>query len=158
IKAVAYASGMTDSPVASATYTISTTVAAPTFSPAAGTYTSAQTVTISTTTSGASIRYTTDGSAPTETAGTLYTNPIPIATTTTIKAIAFESGMTDSRVASTTYAIAAPAVSMYVTDSSNRRVQQFDLNGNFISQFGSSGSGNGQFSFPSSVAVDPQGN
>ena len=49
--------------------------AAPTFSPAAGTYTSAQTVTISTTTSGASIRYTTDGSTPSETAGTLYSAP-----------------------------------------------------------------------------------
>jgi hypothetical protein len=39
-------------------------VAAPTFSPAGGTYTSAQSVTISTTTGGASIRYTTDGSTP----------------------------------------------------------------------------------------------
>ena len=56
-------------------------VAAPTFSPAAGTYTSAQTVTISTTTSGASIRYTTDGSTPSETAGTLYSGPITVSST-----------------------------------------------------------------------------
>ena len=41
--------------------------ATPTFSPAAGTYSSAQTVTISTTTGGATIRYTTDGTTPSET-------------------------------------------------------------------------------------------
>jgi hypothetical protein len=45
--------------------------AAPNFSPAGGYYTVAQTVTLSTTTGGASIRYTTDGSAPSATAGTL---------------------------------------------------------------------------------------
>src|SRR5205814_3495172 len=59
-------------------------VAAPTFSPPAGTYT--QPVTISTTTAGASIRYTTDGSNPTSTVGTLYTKPAALASTTTIKA------------------------------------------------------------------------
>ena len=48
-------------------------VAAPTFNPPAGTYSSAQSVTIGTTTSGASIRYTTDLSIPSETAGTLFT-------------------------------------------------------------------------------------
>ena len=39
-----------------------TAAAAPTFSPVGGTYTAAQTVTLSSTTSGALIRYTTDGS------------------------------------------------------------------------------------------------
>jgi len=62
--------------VPSAVYTITGTVANPGFSPAAGTYTSAQTVTISTTTSGASIRYTTDGSTPSSTVGTLYSGPV----------------------------------------------------------------------------------
>ena len=41
-----------------------TTVAAPTFSPAEGSYTAAQTVTITTSTEGAQIRYTTDSSVP----------------------------------------------------------------------------------------------
>jgi regulation of enolase protein 1 (concanavalin A-like superfamily) len=81
------------------------TVAAPTFSPAGGTYASAQTVTISTTNSGASIRYTTDGSNPSETTGTLYSSPVTISTTTTLKAIAYESGFTDSSVTSDTYTI-----------------------------------------------------
>ncbi|HWZ94091.1 MAG TPA: chitobiase/beta-hexosaminidase C-terminal domain-containing protein [Opitutaceae bacterium] len=106
IRAIAYKTGMTDSTVTSVLYTISPTqVAAPTFSPAAGTYTSPQTITITTTTSGASIRYTTDGSTPTETAGTLYSSPVSISTTTTLKAIAYETGMTDSTVTTGQYTI-----------------------------------------------------
>ena len=97
LNAVAYASGYTDSPVASATYTIQP-AATPTFSPGAGTYSTTETVTIGTSTSGASIRYTTDGSTPTETAGTLYTGAIIVSSTTTVKAVAYESGYTDSSV------------------------------------------------------------
>jgi poly(beta-D-mannuronate) lyase len=82
---------------------------APTFSPAAGAYTSAQTVTISTTTSGATIRYTTDGSIPTETTGTLYAGPISISSSMTLKAVAYEAGFTDSPVTSGTYTITLPA-------------------------------------------------
>ncbi|HTB81721.1 MAG TPA: chitobiase/beta-hexosaminidase C-terminal domain-containing protein [Opitutaceae bacterium] len=108
LKAIAYKSGSTDSNVVSATYTlnISQQVAAPTFSPAAGTYTSAQSVTISTATSGASIRYTTDGSTPSETAGTLYSNtPVNVSSSQTLKAIAYKSGSIDSAVSSAAYTI-----------------------------------------------------
>lgn len=83
----------------------STQTAAPGFNPGGGTYTSPQTVSMSSATSGASIRYTTDGSTPSETAGTLYSGPITIATTTTLKAIAYKSGLTDSSVTSATYTI-----------------------------------------------------
>jgi rhamnogalacturonyl hydrolase YesR len=82
-----------------------TPVAAPTFNPGGGTFSSAQTVTISTTTSGASIRYTTDGSTPSETAGAIYSGPVSIGSTTTLKALAYESGFTDSTVTSATYTI-----------------------------------------------------
>jgi hypothetical protein len=108
LKAIAYKSGMTDSAVASADYTISSgggTVAAPTFSPPGGTYSSTQSVTISSTTSGASIRYTTDGSTPSSSAGTLYSGPVSISSNLTLKAIAYKSGMTDSAVASANYAL-----------------------------------------------------
>ena len=44
---------------------------------------------------------------------------------------------------------------MYVTDQNNERVERFDAAGNYVSQFGSSGSGNGQFNSPDGVAVDP---
>jgi hypothetical protein len=85
-------------------------VAAPIFSPAAGSYLSAQTVTLSTATSGASIAYTTDGSTPTEsggivTHGSLYTLSLTISVTTTVNAISFEKGLTDSPVTSVTYTV-----------------------------------------------------
>ena len=80
--------------------------AAPTFTPAGGTYTSAQSVTISCATSGASICYTTDGTVPTA-SSTLYTGAITVSSSETIKAIAVRSGMTDSAVASAAYTISS---------------------------------------------------
>uniref|UniRef100_UPI001892271F chitobiase/beta-hexosaminidase C-terminal domain-containing protein n=1 Tax=Catenulispora rubra TaxID=280293 RepID=UPI001892271F len=61
-------------------------------------------MTISDSTSGASIRYTLDGSTPTA-SSTLYSGPISVTATTTIKAIAIASGVTNSAVASATYTI-----------------------------------------------------
>jgi hypothetical protein len=104
VRAIATASGMTDSNVAGATYTIQ--VATPTFSLPAGTYHQPQTVTVSTTTGGAAIYYTTDGTTPT-TASARYTGPIPATRTMTIRAIAVASGMADSAVASVTYTLQA---------------------------------------------------
>jgi hypothetical protein len=82
-------------------------VVSPTFSPTAGTYTSGQMVTISSTTSGATIRYTTDGSTPTETAGTLYSTPVAVGGNTTLKAIAYATGVSDSTVATAAYTISS---------------------------------------------------
>ena len=114
IQAMAAAGGMADSAVASATYTILQQVATPTFSPAAGTYTSSVIVTISDSTAGATIHYTTDGSTPT-TSSPVYTGSITVAQTTTIKAMATAGGMANSAVASATYTIvqqvATPAFS-----------------------------------------------
>ena len=78
-------------------------VAAPVFSPPGGSYDSPQTVTVSSATSGASIRYTTDGSLPSETAGILYSNPIAVSSNTTLQAIAYASAMADSSTTSNTY-------------------------------------------------------
>ena len=81
-------------------------VAAPVFTPGGGTYTTAQNVSISSATSAVSIRYTTDGiTMPTETIGTIYSGPVNISSTTTLKAIAYKSGMTDSAVTSEAYTI-----------------------------------------------------
>jgi Chitobiase/beta-hexosaminidase C-terminal domain/Legume lectin domain len=110
LKAMAVASGDTDSAVASADYTMSSSsepvVATPTFSPAAGTYTSAQSVSISDATSGATIYYTTNGSTPT-TSSTKYTGPIAVGSTETLEVIAVASGDTNSAIASATYTISS---------------------------------------------------
>ena len=79
-------------------------VATPSFSPAGGTYSAAQSVTISDTTPGALIYYTTNGSTPT-TSSTLYSGPIPVSSTTTIMAMATASGLLNSAVATATYTI-----------------------------------------------------
>ena len=78
--------------------------AMPNFSPAGGFYTSAQNVTITSATSGAIIRYTTDGSTPTSSSA-LYTGPISVSDTATIKAIAMAAGMTNSAIATANYTI-----------------------------------------------------
>jgi len=106
VKVIATKSGMTDSTVATALYTISTStqVAIPTFTPPAGTYSSAKNVTISCSTAGATIKYTTDGTTPTAASAT-YTAAINVAATTTIKAYAIKAGMSDSSVAVRTYTI-----------------------------------------------------
>jgi glycosidase len=80
------------------------TVATPTFSPAPGTYSSTQSVTLSDSTSGASIYYTTDGSTPT-TSSTKYTGAITVSSTETFNAMAAASGYNNSAVASGTYTI-----------------------------------------------------
>ncbi|MBP3210969.1 MAG: endonuclease [Prevotella sp.] len=80
-----------------------TTVSTPYFSPAGGTYTTEQTVTISCATSGATIYYTTNGSKP-STSSTMYNGAITISETTTLKAIAIKDG-TESSVAEATYTI-----------------------------------------------------
>ena len=108
IKAKAFKSGMNDSATASAAYTINSTsqVAAPTFSPAEGVYSSTQNVTISCATAGAAIRYTTDGSTPTSSSAQ-YTGAISVTSTKTIKAIAMVSGMNNSAVTTATYTISS---------------------------------------------------
>ena len=93
IKAIAVAPGLTNSAVATATYIIAAAI--PVLSPAAGTYTSAQSVTITDATTGAAIYYTTDGTAPT-TSSNLYSGAITVSATQTIKAIAVAPGLTNS--------------------------------------------------------------
>lgn len=68
-----------------------------TYSPVAGTYTSTQSVTLSTTTTGTIIFYTTDGSTP-DISSTQYAGPITVSATTTIKAIAAVVGVNRTNV------------------------------------------------------------
>jgi hypothetical protein len=108
IHAIAEATGYANSAVAAATYTINLPVAAaPVFSPAVGTYSTIQTVTLTDATKGAAIYYTLTGTTPT-TGSTLYTKPLTVSQTTTIKAFAVATGYANSVVASATYTINLP--------------------------------------------------
>jgi hypothetical protein len=81
-----------------------TPAATPTFSPAAGTYSVSQSVTITCSTGSSSIFYTTNGSTP-STSSTPYTGPVNVTATSTLKAIATASGFAQSAVGSAAYTI-----------------------------------------------------
>jgi hypothetical protein len=105
IEAMAMASGASQSAVATATYVVSEAVtAAPSFSPAAGTYTTLQSVMLSDSTAGAVIYYTTDGTTPT-TSSSVYSTPISVTASQTIRAMAAASGAQPSAIVSATYVI-----------------------------------------------------
>jgi beta-galactosidase len=95
-------------PQASATTTVvsPSTVATPTFSPVAGTYTKAQSVTISDATPGATIHYTLNGTVPT-TSSPVYNSAIAVSANETIQAIAILTGETNSAIATGAYVINA---------------------------------------------------
>ena len=85
------------------TYKGTSNVALPTFSPAAGTYAETQHVTISCSTAGAVIHYTTDGTEPTA-ASAVYHEPVTVDGSMTIKAMAV-AGDEESYVAEAQYTI-----------------------------------------------------
>ncbi|MDG2123777.1 MAG: lamin tail domain-containing protein [Verrucomicrobiales bacterium] len=74
-----------------------------TFSIDRGHYAEPFDVEITTLTEGATIRYTTDGSKPSETTGTVYSGPVPITTTTVLRAIAYKTGALSTNVDAHTY-------------------------------------------------------
>lgn len=107
LKARAYKQGFNASQISTASYVITTpTCANPYFSPGADVYSTPQNVVITCTTQGAEIRYTTDGSDPTPASG-LYGEPIYLASTTTIKARAYKSGITSSQIMASVYSFVA---------------------------------------------------
>src|SRR5258708_13052252 len=79
----------------------------PSFSPAPGAYTAAQSVTMTSTTPNAQIYYTTNNTAPAPgmPGTTLYSTPVTITSTTTLQAIATPPKLTNSPVAIGTYTI-----------------------------------------------------
>ena len=185
VKALAIEEGMTASSVAEARYVISyPQVSPPAFSPIAGTYSSDRSVTISCSTLGAEIHYTTDGSTPTNSSA-ICTGPIAVAgngTNETIKAIATLAGMAASGVGTATYVIynqwqaigtrgsgsnqftypTGVAVDagghIYIADYGNHRIVRMDdMSGTGWTALGRHGSGSNQFNYPNQVAVDAGG-
>jgi hypothetical protein len=147
LKAIAVESGYANSAVTTAAYTIAPVLPAPAFSPAAGTYTSPQSVTISDATPGAAIYYTTNGTTPT-TSSTLYTGPITVSVTETIEAFAVETGYTSSEAVAAAYTIppaftislGSTALSLAAGQSATTTVTIDPINGfNQVVSFGCNG-------------------
>jgi hypothetical protein len=81
--------------------------AAPVFTPSPGSYTTAQTVAVSDSTSGAVVYYTTDGTLPTTSSPT-YGGPITVGASETIQAFAVAPGSAASPVTGGSYVISTP--------------------------------------------------
>jgi len=111
VKAIAVKASYNNSSVASATYTVLPYAASPNMSPGSGTYKGFAQVELSSSTSGAAIRYTLDGTTPTA-SSTLYSGALVITENKTLKAIALKDG----------YANSAVAVAEYVITASNSRI------------------------------------
>jgi parallel beta-helix repeat protein len=118
VRAIAVDGGLS-SRVATSIYTL-TPPAAPSFSPAPGSYVGAQTLTITAATPSAMIRYTADGSTPSS-SSTLYPGPFRLSSSATIRAIAILGSLT-SAVASGSYTIAAPSVVVVIVAPANATV------------------------------------
>lgn len=111
LNALAVAPNYLPSLIGSASYAFQ--AQAPTFSPTAGSYGAAQIVTIASSTSGASIYYTTDGTTPTfPITGTTqsYSGPVTVSATGTLKALSVLTGYTTSSVATAAYTISSGLV------------------------------------------------
>jgi hypothetical protein len=106
LNAIATAPGYVQSGVSSATFSFPGGPPAPLFSPPAGTYTTAQSVSLSDADPDANIYYTTNGMAPTTSSAVYSTStPIQVAATETLEAIAAETNAPSSPIAIATYTI-----------------------------------------------------
>jgi hypothetical protein len=81
----------------------------PHFTPSGGPHTQPQKVQIGAWPSGATIRYTTDGSTPTAENGHVYKEPIQVSANTSFAAVAFQKGLADSDVSVASYLIGQAA-------------------------------------------------
>lgn len=122
--------------------------AAPTFSPPGGAYEIPQSVTLSSTTPGATIHVTEDGSTPSR-ASAVAVAPLLILETTTVRAMAVADGYADSAVASATYTITPrPPPVVTITSgapaamgllASQEIAWQSDQGGTFVAELGGTG-------------------
>jgi chitodextrinase len=93
-------------------------VADPEIVPPGETFEDQISVSISSPTTGASIRYTTDGTNPSETVGNLYAGAFTLSTTTTVKAIAYKTEMATSAITSALFSKYEPVTGVTVTPTS----------------------------------------
>ncbi|HTJ29026.1 MAG TPA: L-type lectin-domain containing protein, partial [Acidobacteriaceae bacterium] len=104
------------------------TVATPVISPGSQIYSGTLSVTITDTTSGSTIYYTTDGTTPT-TSSTVYTGPILVTASETITAVASASGYVNSATTSATFTntAAVPVVTFSLPTGTYNSAQSLTL-------------------------------
>ena len=119
INAIAIKTGLTNSDVTSAEYTLK--VATPTFSIAGGDFEDAQNIEILCATEGATIHYTTNGATPTKDSPE-YTAAVTISDVKTLKAIAIKDGWTNSDMATEEYRVIIPATLPFTFNSGKSNI------------------------------------
>lgn len=117
VKAIGVKAGLINSGISRSIITLSESfiVAAPVITPGTGSYSGQQSVTISCSTPGASIYYTTNGNVPSESLNSftkLYTSSFLVNSTTTIRAFAFASGKVNSPVSVAVITITSPTTTV----------------------------------------------
>jgi hypothetical protein len=113
LKAIAASSNTVPSAVSEVVYTVTSS---PSFSLPAGSYSTAQQVSLSDATPNAVIYYTADGSTPGKNS-TQYSAAIAVSNTTTLNAVAVAPGSLFSSVASSVYTISLPATTTALVPS-----------------------------------------
>jgi hypothetical protein len=106
----------------------SQTAATPQFTPPAGTYTTAVAVEITSATSGATVYYTTDGSEP-DTTKAVYTGPVPLGASATLRARAYRAGFNPSGIATAVYHIDAEPPDITLFAWNNQAILNGDILG-----------------------------
>jgi hypothetical protein len=122
VQAIAIATGYAQSSVAAAAYEIGPLADTPTFSPAGGSYTTVQTVTICDATADATIYYTIDGTTP-STGSTVYTGPITVGANEVVEAIAGAPGDSASGVGQANYVVNLPFMGPVIAQQCNNFTQ-----------------------------------
>ncbi len=119
LKARAFKTGLKESDIVSANYTITGIVSAPSFGLSTGDYdySSTRVATISCSDPYATIYYTTDNTAPSAGNGTVYTDPVPVLSSITLQAIAVREGWATSPIASAIYGIRGTVAPPYFSPS-----------------------------------------
>ncbi len=107
---VAIANGIS-SPVVTETYVVDTIAPTVAISPNGGSFTSAQTVTITSNDANAAIYYTTDGSTPTS-SSTKYAGPVSVSRTLTLRALAIDNAGNVGNIAAVSFVIGLPTSSL----------------------------------------------
>ena len=112
INAAAFSGANLPSAVATAAFTNTNQVVTPVVSPNGGAFSGSVVVALSTSTAGATIYYSTDGSSPTTSSNT-YTSPFTLLSASMVKAIAYYGAMSPSDVATAVFTAqaAAPVIS-----------------------------------------------